>query len=94
MWKFLTLFSEWLMKGSVRSMLAGAGLGLGSAVVSLTMIQSYINDLVAKGNSMSSASLGLLALSGAHIALSSILGAIVYRLTASSAKLTLMRKSS
>ncbi|MEB3755191.1 DUF2523 family protein [Acinetobacter sp. MD2(2019)] len=92
MWKFLTLFSENLLKGSVRSMLAGAGLGLGSSAVSLTLIQSYISDLVAKGNSMASDALGLLALSGAHIALSSILGAIVYKLTVSSVKLTLMRK--
>lgn len=93
MWKMLTQISEWLMKGSVRSALTGAGLGLGSAVVSITIIQTYIERLVSQGNSMSADALALLALSGVHIALSGILGAIVYRLTTSSAKLSLMRKS-
>lgn len=92
MWKMLAQFSEWLMKGSVRSALTGAGLGLGSAVVSLTVIHTYIDRLVSQGNSMSADALALLALSGVHVALSAILGAIVYRLTTSSAKLSLMRK--
>ena len=36
--------------------------------------------------------LALCALSGAHIALSGIIGAIVYKLTVSGAKLSLIRK--
>lgn len=93
MWAFLTRFSEWLLKGSVKSALTGAGLGLGSAAISLTVIQNYIANVVALGNSMSADVLGLLALSGAHISLSGIIGTIVYRITVSSGKLTLMRKS-
>lgn len=92
MWKFLTIFSEWLMKGSVRSALTGAGLGIGSAAITLTAVQTYIGYLISTSNSISSDVLGLLALSGAHISLSGIIGAVVYKLTASSAKLTLMRK--
>lgn len=92
MWKFFTLLSEYLLKGSVRSALAGAGLGLGSSVITLSIVQDYINNLVALSNSMASDALALLALSGVHIALSSIIGAIVYRITANSVKLSLIKK--
>lgn len=93
MWAIFTRISEWLIQGSVRSALTGAGLGLGSAALSLTLIQNYINQLLQVGNSISADVLGLLALSGVHIALSGIIGSVVYRITASSAKLTLMRNS-
>ena len=86
------MFSEWLLKGSVRSALTGAGLGLGSALITLTAVQTYINNLVSTSSSFSADMLALCALSGAHIALSSIIGAIVYKLTVSSAKLSLVRK--
>lgn len=92
MWKMLSQIGEWLTKGSVKSALTGAGLGLASSAVVLTAVQSYIDKLLVAGNSMSADALGLLALSGAHIALSMIIGAIVYRLTITSTKLTLMRK--
>lgn len=92
MWRFLALFSEWLLKGSVRSALTGAGLGLGSAVITLTAVQAYINQVVATSSSFSADMLALCALSGAHIALSGIFGAIVYKLTVSGAKLSLIRK--
>lgn len=93
MWKFLTLFSEWLLKGSVRSALTGAGLGLGSAAITLTAVQMYINKVVSTSSGFSADMLALCALSGAHIALSGIIGSIVYKLTVSGAKLSLIRKS-
>lgn len=93
MWRFLAVFCEWIMKGSVRSILIGAGLGLGSAVGSLTIIQSYVTKLIQTSSSISADVLALLALSGVHIALSGIIGAVIYKITISSAKLSLMRKS-
>ncbi len=93
MWRFLTLFSEWLLKGSVQSALKGAGLGIGTAAVSLTIVNTYINKVIAQSSSFSTDMLALAALSGAHISLSMIFGAIVWKLTSGSAKLSLIRKS-
>lgn len=92
MLRLLTIFGEWLLNGSLKKILLGAGLGLGSAAVSLTAIQTYINRVVSVSSGFSSDMLALCALSGADIALSSILGAIVYKLTVGAAKLSLVRR--
>lgn len=92
MWKMLTAFGDWLLQGSVRSALTGAGLGLGTSLVSITLVQQYIDKVVSSGNSVESDVLGLLALSGVDVALSSIIGAVIYKMTVSSTKLSLMRK--
>lgn len=94
MMKLLVAFGEWLLKGSVRSALLGAGLGLGTAVGVLTALQVYIDRLITQFGTLSNDVLGLLALSGVHIALSSIIGAVVFRLTMNSAKVSLMKKGS
>ena len=46
MMKLLVAFGEWLLKGSVRSALLGAGLGLGTAAGLLTALQIYIDRLI------------------------------------------------
>lgn len=94
MMKLLVAFGEWLLKGSVRSALLCAGLGLGTAVGVLTALQVYIDRLITQFGTLSNDVLGLLALSGVHIALSSIIGAVVFRLTMNSAKVSLMKKGS
>lgn len=94
MWRFLTLFSEWLLKGSVQTVLKGAGLGLGSTIATLAVVQAYIDKVVSESQGFKADMLALCALSGADIALSAILGAIVYKLTVSGAKLSLMKLKS
>ena len=94
MMKLLVAFGEWLLKGSVRSALLGAGLGLGTAAGVLTALQVYIDRLITQFGTLSNDVLGLLALSGVHIALSSSIGAVVFRLTMNSAKVSLMKKGS
>lgn len=94
MMKLLVAFGEWLLKGSVRSALLGAGLGLGTAAGLLTALQIYIDRLTSQFGTLSNDVLGLLALSGVHIALSAIIGAVVFRLTMNSAKVSLIKRSS
>lgn len=94
MMKLLVAFGEWLLKGSVRSALLGAGLGLGTAAGLLTALNIYIDRLTSQFGTLSNDVLGLLALSGVHIALSAIIGAVVFRLTMNSAKVSLMKRAS
>ena len=87
MWRFLTLFSEWLLKGSVQSALKGAGLELGTAAVSLTIVNTYINKVIAQSSSFSTDMLASLHCQ-VLIFISMIFGAIVWKLTSGSAKLS------
>lgn len=90
MWALLARFVEWAIKGSVKTAMLGAGLGLASATLSMTYIRSYLNQVQSYGNSMQADSLALLALSGGDIALSMIIGAIITRITISATKLSLV----
>lgn len=92
MMRLLVIFGEWLLKGSVRGALLGAGLGLGTAAGTLTALQIFIDRMLITFGSLSSEVVGLLALSGVHIALSAIIGAVVFRLTMNSAKVALIKK--
>lgn len=94
MMKLLVAFGEWLLKGSVRGALLGAGLGLGTAAGLLTALNIYIDRLIGQFGTLSNDVLGLLALSGVHIALSAIIGAVIFRLTMNSAKVSLMKRGS
>lgn len=94
MMKLLVAFGEWLLKGSVRSALLGAGLGLGTGAAVLTALNVYIDRLVGQFGNLSNDVIGLLALSGVHIALSAIISAVVFRLTMNSAKVSLIKKGS
>ncbi|WP_312967895.1 DUF2523 family protein [Acinetobacter gerneri] len=94
MYKLLSQLLEWLLKGSVKRALTGAGLGLASSASILIAVKAYINNFIAQSNSMGADVLALLSLSGVDIALSAIIGAIVFRLTVNSAKLSLVRVKS
>ncbi len=94
MMKLLIAFGEWLLKGSVRSALLGAGLGLGTGAAVLTALNIYIDRLTSQFGTLSNDVMGLLALSGVHIALSAIISAVVFRLTMNSAKVSLIKRSS
>lgn len=94
MMKLLVAFGEWLLKGSVRSALLGAGLGLGTGAGVLVALQIYIDRLVTQFGTLSNDVLGLLALSGVHISLAGVIGAVVFRLTMNSAKVSLIKRGS
>ncbi|KOC58944.1 Putative assembly protein ORF301 [Habropoda laboriosa] len=66
---------------SVQTALKGAGLGIGTSTALLTAMNSYISSIVNTANSMGGNVVGLCGLAGAHIAISSIIGACVYRMT-------------
>jgi len=92
MWsKLVDMFTS-LQKGSLKNILSGAGLMLGSNAIFMTTFETAVNALRNSTNSVSSDVLSLAHLSGFDWAMSIILGAIVTRLTLNSSKLVLKRQ--
>lgn len=88
----LQKIGDFLLKGSVQTALKGAGLGIGTSTALLTAMNSYISSIVNTANSMGGNVVGLCGLAGAHIAISSIIGACVYRMTVTSAISKIIKK--
>ena len=91
MWSKLVTVINSLQKGSLKNMLSGAGLMLGTNAIFLTAFQTAVNQLKNTVNSVSADVLALAHLAGFDIAMSLILGAIVTRLTLNSSKLALKK---
>lgn len=92
MGKLLFLVGSFLLKGSVKSALLGAGLGLASAVVMKTVLERYINQALQSMQGIDSIVASFLHLSGFDIALSVVIGALIARVTMNSMKLSLIKK--
>lgn len=92
MYAILARIGEWLLKGSVRTALTGAGLGLGTSAVMLTAANSYIATIQTQANSLGTNMVGLAGLAGAHIGISMILGAVIYRMSVTSTFAKLLKK--
>lgn len=91
MWSKLSDLFTSLQKGSLKNVLTGAGLMLGSNAIFLTAFSTAVNALKNSVNSVSADVLGLAHLAGFDVAMSLILGAIVTRLTLNSQKLMLKK---
>lgn len=92
MGKLLFLVGSYLLKGSVKTALAGAGLGLASAVVMKTVLERYINQALQQMQGFDAVVASFLHLSGFDVALSVVIGALIARVTMNSMKLSLVKK--
>lgn len=90
----LQKIGDFLLKGSVQTALKGAGLGIGTSAALLTAMNSYLSTVVAQAGSLGTNVVGLCGLAGAHIAISSIIGACVYRMTVTSTISKIIKKHS
>lgn len=86
-----TIFAS-LQKGFLKNVLDGAGVALGTSGVTLVTLHEAINLFNDKVNSVPSALLQLLGLSGFDIFFALILGAIVSKHKANMSKLILKKK--
>ncbi|MFW1942424.1 DUF2523 family protein [Acinetobacter guillouiae] len=93
MWSKLVDILNSMQKGTLKNVLSGAGLMLGSNAIFLTTFSIAVNALKNSTGSISADVLGLAHLSGFDIAMSLILGAIVTRLTLNSQNLALKKAS-
>ena len=91
MWSKLSDLLTSLQKGTLKNVLTGAGLMLGSNAIVLTAFSTAVNTLKNSVNSASADVLGLAHLAGFDVAMSLILGALVTRLTLNSQKLMLKK---
>lgn len=83
MGKLIALMLTFFASSFIKQALLGAGLGLVTSTVILTMVNKYISTAINNMSSIGSMA-GLMGLSGLDVALSIIIGAIVCRATISS----------
>jgi hypothetical protein len=79
-----------LLGGSLKTILAGAGIGLASAAIAMSIITYYIDQTVAAAGGLGTFA-SLLGIAGFDIALSIIFSAIVLKITLNSASLALRK---
>lgn len=79
-----------LIKGFGKNMLIGAGLGLASSAIVLTVVNHYINKIIASAGALGQMA-AILHLGGMDIAISIVIGAVVVRATLVSTKLSLVK---
>lgn len=80
-----------LMQGSLKNILVGAGLMLGTTGVSLTAFGLAVDRFRNMSGSLSADILALMSISGLDFFFSTILGAIVTSITLNSGKLALQK---
>lgn len=89
---------DYAITGSIKKMLLGAGLGVASTAISLSIINYYISKVIDSVQAVSSfAGLGtalvsLLGLAGVDVAISIIIGAYVVKYTVKQAQVFLVKK--
>lgn len=93
MGKLLYLVGTLLLSGSIRTMLIGAGLGLATSQIILSLTNRYITSGLSGVSGVGGAMVAFLGLSGADVALSIIIGAVIARATINSLKMSLVKSS-
>lgn len=91
MGKLLYLVGTLLLSGAFRSILVGAGLGLATSQIILSLTNKYINAGITGVSGIGGSMIAFLGLSGADVALSIIIGAVVARATINSLKISLVK---
>lgn len=93
MGKLLYLVGTLLLSGGIKTMLVGAGLGLATSQIILSLTNKYINAGLTGVSGIGGSMVAFLGLSGADVALSIIIGAVVARATINSLKISLVKST-
>jgi hypothetical protein len=86
MWRILIVIVEYLLKNAVRVFLTSLALGFASSAFVLIAFNKYLDQFLTTASGVDGGILGLAAIAGCHIALSMIIGSLVYVMTVQSLK--------
>lgn len=90
--RVIVIIIEFLLANAVRTILVGAMIGISTSAFLMTAFNAYLTGFLGSANGVDSGVLGLAAVAGVHIALSMIIGAIVFNVTISSLSLRFFKK--
>lgn len=90
MWSALTKVLQGLFGGMAGSVLVGAGLGLATGAIVLTVINYYINKITASAGALGDMA-AILHIGGMDTAISIVIGAVVVRASLSATKMSLTK---
>ena len=90
MWLKLSTLFKGLIAGGFGSVLAGAGLGLASGALVLTVINYYINQISSSAGALGDMA-AILHIGGMDTAISIVIGAVVVRAFLGATKLSLVK---
>ncbi|ENX34258.1 hypothetical protein F889_02922 [Acinetobacter colistiniresistens] len=90
--RILVILIEFLLGNAVRLILTGAAIGVTTSAFLLTAFNAYLNNFLSMSGGVDGGILGLAAIAGVHIALSMIVGSIVFVVTIQSIGLRFFKK--
>ena len=90
MWKLLSAAIVGTFGGLGKRVLLGMGLGLASGAIVLTVINYYVNKIVASAGALGDMA-AILHLAGMDVAISIVIGAVIVRASIGATKLSLSR---
>ena len=93
MGKLLFTVGTFLLGSAFKRLLIGAGLGLVSSQVILTLINTYITKAIDNMSFSASTAIQFLGLSGADVAISVLIGALIARATFEASQIGLKKIS-
>ena len=91
MGKLLFVVGQVLLGSALKRLLIGAGLGLASSQIIISIVRNFINDGISGISSGGGVVMSFLGLSGCDVALSVLIGAVIARATINSMGLTLKK---
>lgn len=93
MGKLLYIVGTFLLSGSIKQMLLGAGIGLASASFILTITNRYIDSAIANMQGIGGAAIQIMGLSGLDVALSIVIGAVIARATINAMRVSITKST-